>query len=129
MTTYRNTSDEWGADVGGCTPEIYREQAVVFGCDPKLVTADDEHIYYDGKPIADAEPITAPAGGREMTTLQQAIRDELRPEAVALIIAHLQTARCNDEAVTAEVAWFSKTLSELVGGPDMVSELFDVIGV
>jgi hypothetical protein len=55
MKTYRNISEEWGAAVGNVTLDDYITQARHFGIDPDCLTADDEHVYADGLPIADAE--------------------------------------------------------------------------
>jgi hypothetical protein len=58
MNTYRNTSPEWGA---GCQATLadyealanmYQQEEVK----PELLTADEKHVYYDGKPIADRVP-------------------------------------------------------------------------
>lgn len=74
--TYRNISERWGDAVGGLTLDDYREQARLFAaeyapdvvdgedvgpgpCDPDLLTADADGVYYDGERIAEPEKITA----------------------------------------------------------------------
>jgi hypothetical protein len=60
--------------------------------------------------------------------MQEELKNALSPQAIALIIAHLQ---CCDGNATAhrEAAWFRKQLTELVGGAEAVSELFEEVGV
>jgi hypothetical protein len=57
--TYRNTSEEWGDAVTGLTIEDYRQQAAMFAAssgEPAAeITADDEHVYADGEPVAEVE--------------------------------------------------------------------------
>jgi len=55
MQTYKNISEEWGDAVGGGTLEDYRKLADIYGVNADKLTIDNEHIYYDGKIIADAE--------------------------------------------------------------------------
>ena len=60
--------------------------------------------------------------------LQDEIRESLSPQAVALIVAHLQT--CDGVSVAhREVSWFRKILTETVGGHKAVNDLFDEVGV
>jgi hypothetical protein len=61
-------------------------------------------------------------------TLQATMIDAMSPQAVALIIAHLQPVDGNGTAQQ-EVAWFRELLVETVGGPDAASDLFDEVGV
>ena len=61
-------------------------------------------------------------------TVKTTIKDAMSPQAVALMIAHLQTVDGNRGA-SAEVAWFREILVEAVGGPDAASALFDEVGV
>lgn len=56
-----------------------------------------------------------------------AIRENMSPEAVALIVAQVLTVSGQHPAF-AEVAWFRKQLIEIVGGPDALSDLFDEVG-
>jgi hypothetical protein len=65
MNYYRNTSPEWGAD-SLATLADYESLAKTYQKDgaeegqeevkPELLTADEKHVYYDGKPIADRVP-------------------------------------------------------------------------
>jgi hypothetical protein len=61
-------------------------------------------------------------------TMQAELKETFSPQAVALIIAHLQ---CCDGNATAhrEVAWFRNQLVALVGGAEAASELFEEVGV
>lgn len=61
-------------------------------------------------------------------TLKTTIRDTMTPQAVALMIAHLQTCNGNSQAHR-EVAWFREQLVEIVGGPAAVDALFEEVGV
>ena len=61
---------------------------------------------------------------------KQAIRWAMSPQAVALTIAHIQSASCTkDEHATLEVAWLVRVLTELVGGAEAVNALYNEIGV
>ena len=53
----------------------------------------------------------------------------MSPKAVALMIAYLQGATCNDKQAVKGVEWFVGVLTNTVGGPAAVSSLFDEIGV
>ena len=61
--------------------------------------------------------------------MQDAIRDALSPEAVALAASHLLTARCDDEDVNMEVRWFAEQLIELLGGDEAFSQTCKGIGL
>ena len=61
-------------------------------------------------------------------TIKTTIKDAMSPQAVALMIAHLQACDGNSDA-HCEVAWFRKQLVEAVGGPDAASALFAEVGV
>lgn len=61
-------------------------------------------------------------------TLKTTIQDAMSPQAVALMIAHLQTCDGNS-AAHREVAWFRKQLVKVAGGPEAVNALFDEVGV
>ena len=61
-------------------------------------------------------------------TLKTTIQDAMSPQAVALMIAHLQTCDGNS-AAHREVAWFRDQLTEIVGGPDALNNLFEEVGV
>jgi hypothetical protein len=71
--------------------------------------------------------IAATDGDAQYTA--KAIRDAMSPQAVALMIAHLQGATCKDKQAVKGVEWFVEVLTNTVGGPDAVSSLFDEIGV
>ena len=61
--------------------------------------------------------------------MQEAIRDALSPDAVALAASYLLTARCDDEEVNLEVRWFAEQLIELLGGDEAFSQACKGIGL
>ena len=61
--------------------------------------------------------------------MQEAIRDALSPEAVALAASELLLARCDDEDVDMEVRWFAEQLIELLGGQEAWSQTCKSIGL
>ncbi len=63
-----------------------------------------------------------------MTELQQAIQEAISPQAVAVIVAHLQAVRAESDAAD-QARWFCKQLVELVGGAKELNALFDEVGV
>ena len=65
----------------------------------------------------------------ETTPMQEAIRDALSPEAVALAASELLLARCDDEDVDMEVRWFAEQLIELLGGQEAWSQVCKGIGL
>ena len=67
--------------------------------------------------------------GKQAAAMEGEIRDAMSPKAVALMIAYLQGATCNDKQAVKGVEWFVGVLTNTVGGPAAVSSLFDEIGV
>ena len=65
----------------------------------------------------------------ETTPMQDAIRDALSPEAVALAASELLLARCDDEEVDLEVRWFAEQLIDLLGGQEAFSQTCKSIGL
>ena len=63
------------------------------------------------------------------TPMQEAIRDALSPEAVALAASELLLARCDDEEVDLEVRWFAEQLIDLLGGDEAFSKTCKGIGL
>ena len=63
------------------------------------------------------------------TPMQEAIRDALSPEAVALAASELLLARCDDEDIDMEVRWFAEQLIELLGGQEAWSQTCKSIGL
>ena len=61
-------------------------------------------------------------------TLADAIRDNMSPQAVALIIAHIQSINGDSDAAN-EARWFADQLVAIVGGPAAVNALFEEVGV
>ena len=66
--------------------------------------------------------------GMQKIKLMNEIRDAMSPQAVALMVAHLQSVGGPTNA-NLEVAWFRDALVDLVGGPDAVNVLFEEVGV
>ena len=48
--------------------------------------------------------------------MQEAIRDAIGPDAVALAAKYLLTAKCDDEQINREVRWFAEQLVDMLGG-------------
>ena len=63
------------------------------------------------------------------TPMQEAIRDALSPEAVALAASELLLARCDDEEVDLEVRWFAEQLIDLLGGHEAWTQTCKGIGL
>ena len=61
--------------------------------------------------------------------MQQAIRDALSPEAVALAASELLLARCDNEDVDLEVRWLAEQLIDLLGGDEAFSQTCKGIGL
>ena len=61
--------------------------------------------------------------------MQEAIRDALSPQAVALAASELLLARCDDEEVDLEVRWFAEQLIDLLGGQEAWSRTCKEIGI
>jgi len=94
------------------------------------------------------ETYEAEVGGRKVRVtvpdaideevLFDAIKDNLSPQAVAAIVAFLQSQRYGplnpDEPtasaeVNAQVAWFVERLAEMVGGDEQVKQLLEEVGL
>ena len=61
--------------------------------------------------------------------LFDAIREQLSPQAIASIIAHIQGAATNNPDVDRQVSWFRDRLTELLGGIDNHARLMDELGL
>lgn len=59
--------------------------------------------------------VTIPENPNDQEMLFSAIKDNLSPQAVVAIAAHLQGAQTKNEAVTKEVAWFTQELIKMLG--------------
>lgn len=57
------------------------------------------------------------------------LRDNLSPEAVAAIVAHLQPVRTNDSKVDREVRWFAEELVKILGGDVQQARLAEELGL
>jgi len=67
--------------------------------------------------------------GEAKEVLLDVLKDNLSPEAVAVIAAYLQPARCGDEQVDRQVQWFAEQLVEALGGDDAFSRVCDELGL
>jgi len=72
--------------------------------------------------------VTVPDDTRE-DDLFDAIRENLSPQAVAAVVAYLQPAATNNDAVNRQLRWFADRLTELVGGPEQLARLGDELGL
>jgi len=89
--------------------------------------SDDEILaFWDRDHAAGQKPVRH---DKAVNSLSDALRENLSPQALAAIVAHLQIVRTNDEAVNAQVRWFADTLVELVGGPEQINRLYDELGI
>lgn len=61
--------------------------------------------------------------------LLEALRECLTPEAIALIVANLESADCRHVGARGEVRWFLRALTAELGGPAAVGKLYAEIGV
>lgn len=61
--------------------------------------------------------------------LFDALQDNLSPQAVAAVVAYLQPATTNNDAVNRQLRWFAERLTELVGGPEQLARLGDELGL
>jgi len=57
------------------------------------------------------------------------LRENLSPEAISSIAAHIQGARTNNLKVDQEVVWFCKKLIGLVGGHEQQARLMEELGL
>jgi len=73
--------------------------------------------------------VTVPENPDPVELMQDAIRDQISPHAVAAIVSYLQPFHTKDSAVNKEVAWFSERLVELLGGYEQQSRLADELGL
>jgi hypothetical protein len=60
-----------------------------------------------------------------VSILKDALRDNLSPEAVAMLAASIDHEVVKDEKVASEVKWFRDLLVEMVGGEDEVNRVCD----
>ena len=57
------------------------------------------------------------------------LKDNLSPEAIAVIAAYLQPARCDDEQVDRQVRWFVAQLVEALGKDDAFNRICEKLGL
>ena len=67
--------------------------------------------------------------GEAKDVLHDVLKDNLSPEAVAVIAAYLQPARCGDEQVDRQVRWFAEQLVEALGGDDAFNRVCEELGL
>jgi len=72
--------------------------------------------------------VTIPEGIDEQD-LFDALKDDLSPEAIAAIVAYLQPAHTNNDAVNRQLRWFADQLTELVGGHEQQGHLAEEVGL
>ena len=72
--------------------------------------------------------VTVPDDTRE-DDLFDAIRENLSPQAVAAIVAYLQPATTNNDAVNRQLRWFAGRLTEQVGGPEQQGRLAEEVSL
>jgi hypothetical protein len=61
--------------------------------------------------------------------LFEAVREQLSPEAMASMVAHLQGARTNNQDVDRQVHWFTEELCKLLGGYEQQARLAEELGL
>jgi len=71
----------------------------------------------------------APEDTKPENLLIDALRENLSPHAVAVIVAYLQPVRTTDPEVAGQVRWFAELLTEAVGGEDELNRLCEEVGL
>ena len=72
--------------------------------------------------------VTVPENPDPVELMQDAIRDNLSPQAVAVIAGHLHgMVKTTSESVNHEVAWFTEQLLNIVG--DQYNSLCEEVGL
>ena len=61
--------------------------------------------------------------------LFDAVREQLSPQAVASIVAHIHGAATNNVEVDQQVLWFCQKLTELLGGNEQFTRLAEELGL
>jgi hypothetical protein len=87
---------------------------------PKTYSANTS----DGRTVK----VTVPEDPKPEELLDDALRDNLSPEAIAVIVAYLQPARSKDAAADRQVRWFSDRLVALLGA-DQFRRMQDELGL
>ena len=67
--------------------------------------------------------------GSPREVVQEVMRDNLSPQAVAAIVAYLQPAGTNNSDVDRQVRWFAEELVKFLGGDEQQSRLADELGL
>ena len=65
----------------------------------------------------------------DVAGLRDAIRENLSPEAVAVIVAWLQPAHVADAGVNQEVGWFRGMLMDTLGSDERFAQLLNELGL
>ncbi len=63
-----------------------------------------------------------------MNDLQQAIKENMSPQGVGMVCAHIVGIGGNSAAAK-EARWLAEQLVEIVGGHDAMSDIYEEIGV
>jgi len=67
--------------------------------------------------------------GEPKEVVRDVLKDNLSPEALAVIAAYLQPARCEREQVDSQVRWFADQVVEGLGGDDALDRLCEGLGL
>ena len=67
--------------------------------------------------------------GTTAEVVQEVLRDNLSPEAVAAIVSYLQPVSTKNATVNKEIEWFSEQLVELLGGYEQQTRLANELGL
>ena len=69
------------------------------------------------------------AGTTDDDALADVLRDNLSPESVTSIAAHIRSASTNDPMTDQQVRWFAETLIKLLGGNTAYAEHMEELGL
>jgi len=69
------------------------------------------------------------AGSADVDAMFDLLRDNLSPEAVTSIVAHIQGASTNDPMVDQQVRWFGERLVKLLGGNAAYAQHLEELGL
>ena len=67
--------------------------------------------------------------GTAAEVVQNVLKDNLSPEAVAAMVSYLQPVSTRSSAVNKEIEWFSGQLLELLGGHEQQTRLAEELGL
>jgi len=84
---------------------------------------------YDAQVHGKTRRVTVPEDPKPEDMLNDALRENLSPHAVAAIAAFCQTATTQRADVDRQIRWFADHLVELVGGGDEHNRLCEEVGL